>query len=178
MQIRSGITMKASLKAMQEVIMPAIDPENSMALEQAQMIIGLLTLLNDRRDLQTAYDIDALRRCITLGTELLAYDNKEQLRADISAAQSAIEGASAIETTLTQHIAILNSHISTIADQLCAKSDEENSAARRLILKASAEQNIRERSWLLMQGWEPQPENIPDISALLFDIPTKGEAYD
>jgi hypothetical protein len=34
----------------------------------------------------------------------------------------------------------------------------------------SREQLLRDRSWLLMQGWEPDPKSIPAIDTLLAPI--------
>jgi hypothetical protein len=38
---------------------------------------------------------------------------------------------------------------------------------RGIVLAMSKEQLLRDRSWLLMQGWEPDPKSIPPIAELL-----------
>jgi hypothetical protein len=34
-------------------------------------------------------------------------------------------------------------------------------------LVMSKQQLLRDRSWLLMQGWEPDPKSVPGIAELL-----------
>lgn len=49
-----------------------------------------------------------------------------------------------------------------------AQGDEATQAAvQSTVLAMSKDQLLRDRSWLLMQGWEPNPEAVPAIDTLL-----------
>ena len=70
MDIRPDIQIQSMIKAMVDVVLPAVDPEHKMAQEQARLIIGTLRLIAKRLPLAYRYDCDELRRYVAFACEL------------------------------------------------------------------------------------------------------------
>jgi len=46
-------------------------------------------------------------------------------------------------------------------------SEATRNAVQSIVLGMSKDQLLRDRSWLLLQGWEPDPSAVPPIDELL-----------
>lgn len=69
MQMRPQIQLQAVIKALSDVVLAAIDPDNKLAIEQGKLSIGLLALLAQQLPMQFTFDRDELARLIaTAGT--------------------------------------------------------------------------------------------------------------
>src|SRR5260370_38588359 len=64
MQMRPETQTAGVIKAMKDVVIPAIDPANKQAVEQSQLIIGLLSLLSIQLPLWYRFDRDELARLL------------------------------------------------------------------------------------------------------------------
>ena len=70
MDIRPDIQIQSMIKAMIDVVLPAVDPEHKMAQEQARLVIGTLHLIAKRLPLAYRYDCDELHRYVVFAREL------------------------------------------------------------------------------------------------------------
>ncbi|MGQ0622999.1 MAG: hypothetical protein ACT4QA_24340, partial [Panacagrimonas sp.] len=66
MQLRSEIQLTSMLKAMKDVVIPAIDPANRLAIEQSQLIVGMLGLMQHQLPIQFKFDRDELGRLVDM----------------------------------------------------------------------------------------------------------------
>ena len=66
MDLRAPLQLQTMMKAMKDVVLPAIDPDNQMAQEQAQLVMGMLHLMMSRQPMQFHYDLDELKRYVAL----------------------------------------------------------------------------------------------------------------
>jgi hypothetical protein len=167
MQIRAAIALQAVLKSMTDVMLPAIDPENKLAQEQSRLIIGLLALVADRLPLQRAYDLDELRRLCSLAHVLQSIEPVASLSVAAENGAEAITRQSAATSDLVTAIGMLTEAIGDRAQTLAGRSDESSRAGCLAVLASAREQQLRERSWLLMQGWEVDAAGIPAIDELI-----------
>jgi len=163
MQIRPDLALQAVLKSLTEVIAPSVDPHDKMAREQVSLVIGLLTLIADRLPHTHAYDCDELGRLIQLAQNIVPAADSQAL----SSAIVVLERAKASPGDLVATIAALRSAIGDAAAGLASRKDTIGRAAVRALLDASSAQLLRERSWVLMQGWENDPSSIPEIETLI-----------
>jgi hypothetical protein len=170
MQIRAPIALQAIIKSMTDVVLPALDADNQLAQEQGHLIVGLLTLMAQRLPLQYAYDVDELRRICELGEKLQTIDADAQVAVALAEATAVLARVSADPAELIAVIGTLGATIGSKVQSLAAKRDASSRAACRAVLAASREQQLRERSWLLMQGWEADRGAVPPIEELL-DLP-------
>ncbi|MEH6758555.1 MAG: hypothetical protein V7676_13740 [Parasphingorhabdus sp.] len=62
MQLRPEIQIKTIIKAMVDVVMPTLQPDNQLAAEQSQLIVGILQLMEKQLPVQYLFDRDELTR--------------------------------------------------------------------------------------------------------------------
>ncbi|MBB4633301.1 hypothetical protein [Sphingosinicella soli] len=167
MQIRPELALQAVLKSLTEVIAPSVDPHDKMAQEQVSIVIGLLTLISDRLPHTHAYDCDELGRLVYLAQDIAQAADSEALSFTLDRGIVVLERAKASPGDIVAAIAALRSAIGEIAAGLASRKDAIGRAAVRALLDASSTQLLRERSWVLMQGWENDPSTVPEIEALI-----------
>lgn len=72
MDLRPALQVQTVIKAMTDVVLPAVDPNNKLAQEQARLVIGMLHLVAQRQPLMYRYDRDELSRFLALADTLQA----------------------------------------------------------------------------------------------------------
>jgi hypothetical protein len=70
MQMRPALQIQSMIKAMMDVVLPAVDPSNKLALEQSRLVIGMLSLMAQQLPLQFRFDCDELSRLLKLAAAL------------------------------------------------------------------------------------------------------------
>jgi hypothetical protein len=176
MQMRPAIQIKSMVKAMTDVVLPAIDPANKLAQEQARLVIGMLSLMAQQLPLQFRFDCDELARLLKLSAELKDYTGNS---AEVEACVADMKLIATQGTTVLDQAQAGPEQVERVSRELRAAVSqvvravyraEETDAIQRvqdLVLAISKEQLQRDRSWVLMQGWEPDPAAVPDIHDLL-----------
>jgi hypothetical protein len=180
MELRPAFLLQTIVKAMADIILPAVDPNNKLAQEQVRLVIGMLNLVTSRLPLMYRYDRDELSRFLALASTLQSLA-KELPDADVAlqALEDTFESGgdvlsraraepSELETAnfdLREKIGALITVLYTATD---ATKLEQISKA---INSHAKEQLLRDRSWLISQGWEPDPAAIPDIETLIGNGP-------
>ncbi len=176
MQLRPEIQITAIVKAMKDVVIPAVDADNKLATEQAQLIVGLLTLMAHQLPRLFHFDCDELQRLIACASQLEAIPGGDpaigaaqaRLGADATRATALLERCSVNPAALTEAVREMRAALATL---MSAAAPGQDPAALRVIegavLDLSRQQLLRDRALLLPQGWEPDPTAIPDIDTLL-----------
>jgi hypothetical protein len=172
MQIRAPVALQAIVKSLIEVIVPAIDPQNKMAQEQVGLVIGLLSLLSDQMPKTYAYDLDELERWTQLAKALKPVGD-DSLASAAAQGSDVLARAKAAPDELIEAVGLLRAAIGEAAQRIAARPDAESHDGVRAILTASADQQLRERSWLLAQGWETAPNDVPAIESLIVGLGNK-----
>ncbi|MBL6750033.1 MAG: hypothetical protein ISP90_05890, partial [Nevskia sp.] len=157
----------------------AIDPANTLAQEQARLVIGTLGIIAQRLPLQYRYDRDELRRGIELagrlGERLPASGEAaaalRQLAASAAQGTEVLERARAEPAELEGAVRALRSAVGEVIQAAYPAAD---AAGRKtlgaLVADASREQLLRERAWLSPFGFEPDPKLIPPVETLLAPV--------
>jgi hypothetical protein len=176
MEIRPSLLLPAMLKAMTDTVLPAVDPENKLAIEQARLVIGMLRLLATRGPLVARYDRAELRDATLLakriraecrggstsGAALAELERARRAGSDNLARVGVDPGE--IEQSLIELRAALGSAI-------MALSEDGDSASRRAVRRAVLDfaklEVERARAWLLPQGWEGEGAALPPLESLL-----------
>ncbi|MCK9285400.1 MAG: hypothetical protein M0P39_14085 [Rhodocyclaceae bacterium] len=176
MQLRTEIQIATMIKAMKDVVIPAVDGKNDLALQQAQLVIGLLNLMAQQLPMQFRFDRDELQRLVACAQGLSAVQTNDaaiavaaqQLAARRSAATAVLERCATDPAELTAAIRDLRE--ATGALMSAAAGGQDTATLRTVenaVLALSKEQLLRDRSLMLPQGWEPNPAAVPAIDALL-----------
>lgn len=185
MQLRYEIQIQTAIKAMTEVILPALDPQDKVAAEQGQLVVGMLALLGRQLPLQYRFDRDELTRLHALTVALRGQDSRQEGTQDAfagldsakAAAEDVLGRARAEPEELQESIRQLR-HAASAAVRAVFDTDDADTraAVRSSVMAMSEQQLLRDRSWLLMQGWEPDPQAVPPIGNLLPHPPRREGA--
>lgn len=176
MQLRPDIQLQSAIKSMCDTVLPAIDANNQLALEQAQLVVATLQLVRQRLPLGYRFDCDELARLLHVAEELSecarggeATDDARDALADTArGGADVLSRARAEPDELNAAVRSLRSHVGAVVQAVYEEGDlNSGEAVRKLILQSSEEQLLRERTWVLPQGWEPDPEALPPIEELL-----------
>ena len=176
MNIRPRLQLQTTLTAMRDVIVPAIDPANKVALEQAQLVIGMLVLLEKTLPLAYRYDRDELRRTLQLATTLqqsLADVEGEhstlcELASSSAAAADVLDRAKADPFELEAAVGDLRAKIGALITEVYPRTHGSLQATvSGAVLASAKEQLIRERAWVVCQGWESDPSSLASIETVI-----------
>lgn len=176
MELRPEFQISTMIKAMTDAVLPAIDPQNKLALEQGHLVVATLRMLARGLPLALRYDRHELSRYVRLAERLTrAAEGGLRTRsatADLgrSAGASALllERAGAdggeLEDALREIRAKVGAFVQAVSEDGSANA---RVAVRRMVLDAAKEDLLRERAWVAAQGWEPDPSAVPPIESLL-----------
>ena len=176
MQLRTEIQLSTMIRAMKDVVIPAVDAKNELAMQQAQMIVGLLNLMAHQLPVQFRFDRDELQRLVASVQGLSALNSQDpaisaaaqQLQACRSAAADVLERCATDPVELTVAIRDMREATSVLMTTTSGGGDKAALAlVESTILSLSKEQLLRDRSLMLPQGWEPDPKAVPAIEELL-----------
>lgn len=176
MEIRPAIQIQSMIKAMTDVVLPAVDPEHKMAQEQARLVIGMLTLLAQRLPLQFRYDRDELDRYVTLAAQLQKQVHggdrtrvaTDTLDACLSKGAAVLDRARAEPAEVEAAVFDLRAAVGMLVQAAAEEGDASSRAAlKRLVLDAAKAQLDRERAWLISMGFEADPSVVPPIETLI-----------
>lgn len=169
MDIRPDIQIQSMIKAMVDVVLPAVDPDHKMAQEQARLIIGTLQLVAKRLPVAYRYDCDELRRYIGLAVALVgcgAAAVDQELKADIERLTASgtrlLERPCAEPVDLERAAFELRAVVSQVVQAACTTgSPTLRQAVRRLVLDAAKVELERERALVIDMGFETDPSKRP-----------------
>lgn len=179
MDIRPAFQLQTVIKAMTDVILPAVDPNNKLAQEQAGLVIAILNLIAQRMPLIYRYEREELTRFLELagqlhkhakdfpGTEAVLHslsDTMDEGSDVLDRARADPKELEAANFAMRERIGHL---ITTIYSQM---GPVQLKPINELVLAHAKEQLIRERSWLIAQGWEADPSSIPPVETLLSNV--------
>lgn len=176
MEMRPALQIQTLIKAMMEDVLPALDQTNQLAMQSAQLTIGTLHLIAQHLPLEYRYDCDELSRLLKTAETLKAQAaGGERTRAALASMQEAATvGADVLDRARAEPAEILSAvhalraaAADTVRAVYAEGAETTQSAVEKTVLAMSKEQLLRDRSWLLMQGWEPDPKAVPAIETLL-----------
>ena len=181
MDLRPKLQIQTMIKAMTDVVLPAVDPNNQLACEQAQIVLGMLHLMAARLPWQFRYDVDELDRALNLSADILVQgrggeDTQNALRTLEHAAKHGDKLLSAAKVSseeLEDAILALRTQTSEVIRALWVDGDSNcRESIGRAVLNASKEQIDRERAWFAPQAWDSE-ENAPaSLETFLGPLPS------
>jgi hypothetical protein len=180
MQMRPEIQIQSILKAMTDVVLPALDPKNPLAQEQARLCMGMLSVMAGQLPLQYRYDCDELGRLMALaqriqqlpGMAQLAPNAVGALASGTKQADEVLTRARAEPAELVQAVRALREATGNLVQEAFANDPAGHQTAelQRAVMGATQQQLQRERAWFIGQGWEADPAAIPAIETLIAPV--------
>lgn len=154
----SQLRLSTMMRAMTDIILPAIPASESMAQEQSQLLIGHIAALmaQDGRERELV-DYNA-RHLMACATRLLALAESESLSdeklIDLRAAVTANDTAKvafALERLMAQ----------------CDVSDGFKRESSVLLMQYARQHSVAGRSWFSPMGFDSKPSELIDVANLL-----------
>lgn len=176
MELRPEFLIKTVLKTMRDTVLPAVDPDNKLATEQAQLVIGMLDLALSRFPVMFRFDRDELERTLGLVESLQAEaanipDAAAQLKTLASkadAGKQVLIHTQVAPDELVKANFELRKEIGELITALYANAKNNDlKPISTLITSHAKEQLLRDRAFLIAQGWEADPQAIPELETLL-----------
>lgn len=169
MDVRPDIQIQSMIKAMIDVVLPAVDPEHKMAQEQAQLVIATLRLVAKRLPIAYRYDVDELQRYVAVARDLVSGIGKDmggeviaQLETLAAHGDKVLEGARSEPAEIESAIFELRSAVGRLVQEAHKRgSPEVNKIVRTLVLAAAAVELERERALVVDMGFEADPADMP-----------------
>ncbi|WP_018990738.1 hypothetical protein [Aromatoleum toluclasticum] len=175
MQMRPEVQIAAMIKAMKDVVIPAVAGTNKLAEEQSKLVVGMLNLMAHQLPLQFRFDRDELARLVDTCSALkdVATSGPVTSAARVALIERAAEARQLLEQCrrdpdeLRRSVHALRAAICDTVDAFAQTGEPEQLEVERIVLAMSAEQLLRDRSLVKPQGWEPDPAAVPDIGVLI-----------
>ena len=176
MDLRPALQIQTAIKAMTDVVLPAVDAGNKLAQEQARLVIGMLHLVAQRQPLMYRYDRDELSRFLALADTLQsqvkdipdAAQTLHALTSSVEIGADVLDRAQAEPSELEAANFDLREKIGALVTAVYSSPDKNKlKHVSATVMAHAKEQLLRERSWLIGQGWESHPESIPEIETLI-----------
>lgn len=161
-----ALRLRSMLRAMLEVIIPAIEPAQKLALDQATIVAGNIRLLLEQSGHTADYQHMELREYRGLGLELLGLLANTPER---TAHRQLFSGSEPTEETALANVLLLTKQ--AVDELLKAALDHQDasqraSAAKYVLLQAES-QLRRERSWFAAAGFELDRKALPSIEDVM-----------
>ena len=157
------------VKALEQVIMPALPAREKLARDQIRLCLGHLHMIGAQWRHAGAFEAAALGAMVELGEALLSAADARYVD-DLRAALAAAKTVRAVDMSgVEAAIGSLGGEIDRIIlgdDGKVALSD----AAREAILTYGEKQATRERTWFAMTGLDPDRKSLPDIATMMAEI--------
>ena len=159
------------IKALSQVVLPAIDPGNALAREQAQLVIGHLQLIAVQWDKALPFEAQSLAALRELGQRLASAaeggSETVQAAAQLREALAVREDGAALATVVRASAAL-----GSAIDSLIRAASADGAAGFRAqldqaVLEHGALQAWRERVWFAGNGLDPDPSALPSIDEML-----------
>ncbi len=140
------------VRALTDVVLPALPVEAGLAQEQVQLCIGQLQILRAQLDSILAFEAEELADAVALGDELVGLADHGELRAALLAGRAARAPADVRAARKAVHAAI--------AELVAATADRppsERGAIHDAIMRAEKRRVIKDRRWFAPFGFDIAP---------------------
>jgi hypothetical protein len=171
-----ALRIQTMLRSMLEVIIPAIDPANQLARDQAQILVGNLRLLAAQADRSFEYELVELRELVEQLLRLhYAAAGGPVTGGARAAAGALLDRAQPVASLPIPRQAALSATVrearAAVDALLQASSVDGTGEFRRTIaqsvLEYSAHENLRERAWFAAAGLEVDTSALPGLDIVL-----------
>jgi hypothetical protein len=167
------IRIQNLVKAIEQVVLPAVDPENKLAQEQARLVIAHLHLIGQQWDKAHVFETQSLKAMCKLAAALVGTSaGGSETMATAARVKAAAEAIDFSELTMANAVAQVITALGTEVDALIFAisadgSDACRRASKEVILEYSARQARRERVWFAGNALDPNRAELVSIDEML-----------
>jgi hypothetical protein len=167
----SDVALRSVVRALSDVVEPAVSPDAALAREQLRLSIEYLKFAITRIELLHERAVFELRHQLRLAQAVRrAVDGSaatSSLDGPIAGGESLVCVTSPPIDELRRASAALAAGVSAVLRDLGTSDLKLRRELIRLVATASRERVVFERSWYAPLGIDPDPEEVPDLAGLL-----------
>lgn len=152
------------LKALGEVVMPALPPTERIAAEQLGLSIATLGLVRSRLALEPRRSRAELANALALAEGIAALAAAPELHGALASGRALLADPNPQPGAFAEAVQCLSTLSSAAVD---ASEGEEGAAIDRMVVERSGPIFDLARAWGLPAGFEPDPDEVPPLDALL-----------
>ena len=176
MELRATFQIPTLIKALTDVVLPAVYPNNKLAQEQAQLIIGSLHLIAQRLPLQYRYDRHELSSFLELGKQL---EREAAGSTELASAASSLASSTAVGSEVFTRVGAepgeieaanlaLRESVGLVVQSSATLHDEpRRKVIESAVMAHAKDMLLRERAWVAPQGWEGKDSGLPAVESLI-----------
>ena len=165
------LRLQSMLKALSDVILPAIPVDQSLARDQAKLVMGHLTVIAAHWKHALNYELENLCLACELAGELAGMGLANALGDELSAA---VAQAEALERSDYDAVSAAHRALKRIIDGVISADHSRAPmppALMTAVLRYSARRAMRERIWHRGAGLDPDTAKLPPIASLFARAP-------
>lgn len=168
------LRLSAVVKALDDIITPALPPEASFAHEQLALIKASIRIAIDQIPHEQAFAVRDAQDCLALARSLAPFlpsasTDGQRLHEAIDRMGAATPSAIVDRPDFERHLRAFKCTLESVSESLCAKATGDAlREIQALILDHSARQTLRERAWAKATGFELDPAAIPPVETLIY----------
>lgn len=165
--------LRAAIKALADVVAPAVDPSDAIANEQLRLVTEYLRFLRQRVDLLHRRDRTELGHQLDMAHALLALDApcspglRHSLQSSTDAGARLFDAAAATGVQHKTATAAIAAAVRECVRECAAWPAPARDRWERCVLDTSAARVAFEQAWYLPLGFEPAPAEVPSLESLL-----------
>jgi hypothetical protein len=160
------VRLESVLHGLRDVVIPAINPDEALAVEQSGLILAQLTMILKQMPYADRYYRlcrDDARITAAAIVQNPAGGGRSKTAAEALAALLAGEGS---DNSHSDYLALADG-IATLTTAVAEDAEPEwRARVDGAVLAFSLRQNRRERVWFVDAGFDPDPAELPSLAAL------------
>lgn len=165
------LRIKTMIKAVREVVLPAIDGNNSSAIEQAKLVVGSLDLLSDQISYANWFAVSDIYSHIDLLSEILGVSGvslDESQRATLLRARTIAGRWDCTLESIEMHATYIRDLVCEILDDIYAVQDElMSNIVTNVVVKHSASQISKERAFVAKTNFDVNRQSLMSLDEVM-----------
>lgn len=154
------------IKAISDIVLPALPAHEKLAQEQARLIIGHLAIIKDQWKLAVRFERGSFEAMHALAEKLVGHVDGEQA----AALRAAITMVALTDRADSDALVAGIKTLGTAVDAVILGDDGTrplSKAAQDAVLDYGERQAMRERTWFAGTGIDPDKSELPSLSEVI-----------
>jgi hypothetical protein len=160
------LRLKSVLKALSDVILPALPASERLARDQANLVIGHLSIIAEHWQYALKFELENLALACALAGELAGLNFEATLGDELIVTLAAAED---VDRSDYAAVTAIHRTLKLIIDRLIATQQHAAPMPREMIdavLRYNQRRATRERVWHRAAGLDPDAASLPPITSL------------
>ncbi len=159
------LQLQSAIKALQDIVGPAVDPGNKMAAEQLHLTIATLAMVRLRLPMARRFTRRLLEDDVQMAGEVVNLLPPDSLGKQLAVARAALLSPELETGELEDIRAELNRTLASAISKI--ENPVTAAAIGKIVLEAAKRPIELHRAWCLPSGFEAYPDQIAPLETLL-----------